>query len=163
MSWYAWIKRRYPCLPVYAVFLLANMLQIMSDKKSYFSGFFPRPPFLCGGPFLVCYSHQDLLRLVGPIKVAQRQVWQVEYPSTNTYLLLMATPAKPDTVIQIVTSFSTSLLTARPTLDIFHVDGAVSCWMLNQWAELYNLRWITCITRNSMLAVRLSVAWWRWL
>lgn len=33
MSWYAWIKRRYPCLPVYAVFLLANMLQIMFEKN----------------------------------------------------------------------------------------------------------------------------------
>lgn len=80
MSWYAWIKRRYPCLPVYAIFLLANMLEILSDKKSYFCGFFPRSPFLCGGPFLVCYSHQGLLRLDGPIEVAQQQVWQGKYP-----------------------------------------------------------------------------------
>jgi hypothetical protein len=77
----------------------------------------------------------------------------------NKYLLLMATPAKPDTVIQIVTSFSTSFLTAWPTLDIFHADGAVSLRYVGQQASVRKFRRILSVNLAAMLAARLFCAW----
>lgn len=148
---------------MYAVLLLVNVLQIIPDQKknTYFSEFFLRLPFLYGEPFLVCYSHRDLLRLGGPVDKNLATILIMKLSNLgeqNKYLLLMATPAKPDTVIQIVTSFSTSFLTARPTLDIFHADGAVSLRNVGQQASMRKFRRILSINLAAMLAARLFCA-----
>jgi len=47
----------------------------------------------------------------------------------HAYLLQVTSPTEPETVVEIVFSFTASLLAADPAGDIVHAEAMRSCWL----------------------------------